>query len=467
MRFLLCCLTVLAVVSCVHNKSSSPEPRNPASEPREQHLSPEEVQGLSKMLEEKNEKQLNELLRKTAISQSLISSFDERLFNLESKVDSDRLMTSSLYCKVLNLRTIQEHVDEKAIQIFEFTANRTEDRKWILSRMENFAAKNALNETAIIQLLRTVRPQEQVFCGAEKCLEKEIQDLKFSIAPFDDQAFADFVAKNRKDIAKYSNPRSYDLNPGTCFNDARMPNQASTYDWKNRNWIGSVLPEGSFAITYDDGPHAQHTREIRDAWGDANMAKPSFFWLTTQAVKYPGIAKELHDQGYIIGSHSDGHPDIGNLARANSVADLGAANRAFYKKVIPTINNFAAWKKQELDKQIPQAVATLGSIIGDRVRYFRLPYGSGVRNETVARYFQAMNVEHFYWRVDSLDWQDKNPVSIRNRVVSQMNTVKKGIILFHDIHPQSVQASKLLVLYFQNNPKMKAVTLDSIPGLER
>lgn len=466
MRFLICCLTVLFVAACVH-KNSNPDPRTPASEPRESHLSPEEVQTLSKMLEEKNAKSLDELLRKTAIAQSLIASFDERLYNLSSKADSDRLMTSSLYCKVLNLRTIQEHVDEKAIQSFEFTASRPNDRAWVLSRMEAFAAKSSLNQAAMIQLLRTVRPSEQAFCGSENCLEKEISTLKFAVAPFDDQAFADFVSKNRKDIAKYSNPRSYDLNPGNCFNESRMPNQASTYDWKNRNWIGSVMPQGSFAITYDDGPHAQFTRGIRDVWANAGMAKPAFFWLTKQALRYPEIAKELHNQGYIIGSHSDGHPDIGNLARAQSTRDLSAVNRDFYRNEIPGITNFATWKKQELNKQIPQAAATLGNIIGTKIRYFRLPYGSGVRNDVVAQYFQAMNVDHFFWRVDSLDWQDKNPVSIRNRVVTQMNAVGKGIVLFHDIHPQSLKASELLVQYFKSNPSVRAVTLDSIPGLEK
>lgn len=465
MRLLLCCLTALFVAACAHHPVATPDPRTPASESREQHLTPEEIQGLSKLLEEKNEKVLRELLRKTAISQSLIASFDARLYALKTKTDSDRLMSSSLYCKVLNLRAIQERVDEKAVQVFEFTLARPHDRAWLLSRMEAFASQNVLNEAAIIQLLRTLLPHEQGICGARKCLEQEVQGLKFRVAPFDDEAFAKFVSDHRKEIAKYSNPRSYDLNPGACFQEARMPNQASTYDWKNRNWVGSVLPAGSFAITYDDGPHAEYTRGIRDVWARAGMAKPAFFWLTAQAQKYPQVVQELHSQGYIIGSHSHSHPDIGNLARANAVSDLNRSNQNFYAREIRVMGNFTLWKKRELDKQIPQAIATLESIVGDRIRYFRLPYGSGVRNETVANYFQRLNVEHFFWRVDSLDWQDKNPVSIRDRVVAQMNAVGKGIVLFHDIQPQTLKASELLVQYFKNNPSFRAVTLDAIPGL--
>jgi peptidoglycan/xylan/chitin deacetylase (PgdA/CDA1 family) len=75
-------------------------------------------------------------------------------------------------------------------------------------------------------------------------------------------------------------------------------------------------------------------------------------------------------------------------------------------------------------------------------------------------------LDHFFWRVDSLDWQDHNPESIRDRVVTQMNAVKKGIILFHDIHPQSAAAAKLMTDYFLKNPSVKAVPVSDLPGLK-
>jgi peptidoglycan/xylan/chitin deacetylase (PgdA/CDA1 family) len=466
-KFILTALLTLAFVACVHNKSNTPDQRIPASEVRDSHLTPEEVQTLSKILTAKDEKQIDDLLRTTAITQSLVASFDERAFALRTREDSDKLMGSSLYCKILNLRSIQERVDEKAIQAFEFTANRPEDRAWLFGRMAAFAGKSALNEVAMAQLFRTIQPHEQRICGSQGCVEREIQNLKFRVSPFDDEAVAKFSKDNRAEIAKYSRLRSYDLNPGTCFGETRQPQQVSSYDWKNRNWVGSVLAEGSFAITYDDGPSALYTRAIRDVWAQAGMAKPSFFWLTKEAIKNPDIVKELHNQGYTIGSHSWGHPDIGNLARSFKVSDLNKQNQMYFAKEIPGITNYAIFKKAALDREIPEAAKQLGSIMGDQVKYFRLPYGSGVKNEIVANYFQQMNVEHFFWRVDSLDWQDKNPASVRDRVVAQMNAVKKGIVLFHDIHPQSLKAAELLVQYFKQNPSFRAVPLNSIPGLEQ
>ena len=49
------------------------------------------------------------------------------------------------------------------------------------------------------------------------------------------------------------------------------------------------------------------------------------------------------------------------------------------------------------------------------------------------------------WNVDSLDWRDKNPQTIYNRVAKQMRAQSGGVILFHDIHSQSVKASQILM----------------------
>src|SRR5947208_11263273 len=42
--------------------------------------------------------------------------------------------------------------------------------------------------------------------------------------------------------------------------------------------------------------------------------------------------------------------------------------------------------------------------------------------------------------VDSLDWTDPIPESIAMRVLHQLTQRQKGVILFHDIHKQSVLA---------------------------
>ena len=57
---------------------------------------------------------------------------------------------------------------------------------------------------------------------------------------------------------------------------------------------------------------------------------------------------------------------------------------------------------------------------------------------------------HVHWNVDRLDWQDKNPQSIFERSKKQIDLRGKGIVLFHDVHPQSVEAVKLLLPYMKS-----------------
>ena len=56
---------------------------------------------------------------------------------------------------------------------------------------------------------------------------------------------------------------------------------------------------------------------------------------------------------------------------------------------------------------------------------------------------------HVFWNIDTLDWQDKNPKTILALSIKQMNASanNSGIILFHDIHSQSVTASTMLMDY--------------------
>ncbi len=52
----------------------------------------------------------------------------------------------------------------------------------------------------------------------------------------------------------------------------------------------------------------------------------------------------------------------------------------------------------------------------------------------------AEGMRSVMWNIDSLDWADPVPESIAMRVLHQINEQHKGIILFHDIHKQSVLA---------------------------
>jgi peptidoglycan/xylan/chitin deacetylase (PgdA/CDA1 family) len=143
----------------------------------------------------------------------------------------------------------------------------------------------------------------------------------------------------------------------------------------------------------------------------------TFFMLTREALANGVAARRIQAAGMDIASHSWTHPQVTKISA------------------------------EKQDREISQAAARLGQELGVSVRLFRLPYGAGVANAAIRKRIADAGMVHVFWNVDTLDWQDKNPESIVERALKQMKAAPKdsGIILFHDIHPQSVVASRLLV----------------------
>jgi peptidoglycan/xylan/chitin deacetylase (PgdA/CDA1 family) len=421
---------------------------------------------------------------KLRISQTLVAEFDLRLASYKTESEMDSLLQSELYCKLMSVRHLHESAENQLVYALKMAKQLDAQHvNWFYSEINSF-----LNEAktfkyyptyvaTIGQLFIELVSNEIEICGAKNCVAKDLNLIRgLGVNPLDQKTFEKYISANRFQIAiadeRFNAAGKYEmapLKPGTCIqnNPTRKP-QSTKYDWKNRNWVGSVLPVGSFVITYDDGPHATYTRQIRDTWANAGMPKPAFFWLRKNVSNLPAIAQELNNQNYVIGSHSERHADLGTLAKANSPADFNSIDRQIFgdetKNLSPA--DFAIWKSKALDREINQSVADLSVILKKPVRYFRLPFGSGLNNDMIGDRFEALNLDHFFWKVDSLDWQDKNPNSIRDRVVAQMGLVKKGIVLFHDVHPQSAAAAQLLVNYFKSNPSMKAVSIMDLPGLK-
>lgn len=436
--------SALFIASCSHPDSKSTEAREPAAvefSPQETHLEPDEIQPLMAAADRQDSQRLHELFSGLRVSQILVSSFDARLQQISKSEEADQLMRSNLYCRLMEVRPLQERIEDK-IRIFYAVAIKqgAVGKDWFFNQLRTFAKQEPLSEIAAIQVIRLLQEDEVSYCGAKDCLSTDIQQWpEFHVPPLDDEALAAYSKKHS--IALYKKVTKEDLRPGDCFGEQREPNQASSYDWAKRNWTGSTLSQGQFVFTYDDGPHPTFTRQIRDTWAQAGMPKPAFFWLSKNVKGLPAIVTEVFSQGHAIGSHSVDHKDLGALAKAGNTAAL--------------------------DFEIKSAVATLSKTLGKPVHYFRLPYGSGTKNPLIGARFQALNLEHFFWRVDSLDWQDKNPASIRDRVVMQMKATGRGIVLFHDIHPQSAKAAQLIVNYLKAHPEYKATSILDIPGLPK
>lgn len=215
------------------------------------------------------------------------------------------------------------------------------------------------------------------------------------------------------------------------------------------NIYGNTFPKGTWALTFDDGPLSPQTGAVLKNLKKHDV-KATFFVLSQQIIKsdckgissrimksrpkrvYPELALQEQAEGHSVASHSYYHSQS-----SKATAD-------------------------ELRCEVVTAGDKFKEVLGVRPEYFRLPYGEGVSVRKVRNWIADAGMVHVHWTVDTLDWNDKDPDSIYRRTVSQMKS-GRGIILFHDVHAQSVIASEKVMAYLKDPAnKLRAVTIPEI-----
>ena len=178
----------------------------------------------------------------------------------------------------------------------------------------------------------------------------------------------------------------------------------------NGNLTGREFPSKMWALTYDDGP-AKQTDEILNALAKRSM-KATFFWLSKNAPSYASTAiARAKREGHGLANHSATHAQLTKVSSA------------------------------QLDREIIGSTTTLEALYGQKLGFFRLPYGAGRTDASIRSRIEKAGLVHVFWNVDTLDWQDRNPTTIHQRTMKQVTQQGRGVILFHDIHSQTVTAS--------------------------
>ena len=190
------------------------------------------------------------------------------------------------------------------------------------------------------------------------------------------------------------------------------------------NITGNSFPENVWSLTYDDGPHKSRTNEVIDELYKAGI-KGTFFVLLPKARKSLQVIEAMIDSNMEVAHHTYHHYNL------TKVTD------------------------EVLDYEVKGSLAELKDEFNIEVSLFRVPYGAGTRNSKVRQKIIDAKLIHIFWNIDTLDWKDKDPKSIFERAKKQMALTpnKSGIILFHDIHSQSVKASKLVLDYLIDEDK--------------
>lgn len=168
---------------------------------------------------------------------------------------------------------------------------------------------------------------------------------------------------------------------------------------------GSKHPHCTITFTFDDGPHRTHTEKLLQILASEDILA-NFFVVGKQVMANPKVLQSTFEAGHIIGNHSMTHADLRKLSFEKATAEIE--------------NGFES----------------ITNTLAMHVPFFRFPYGASTKN--LRSYLNHFNRVEFFWNMDTRDWAIRDPVELYSYSLDQIEKVQRGIILYHDVQPQTI-----------------------------
>ncbi|MBN23379.1 MAG: hypothetical protein CL678_18985 [Bdellovibrionaceae bacterium] len=189
------------------------------------------------------------------------------------------------------------------------------------------------------------------------------------------------------------------------------------------------LQKKQIAITFDDGPHRRRTPKILDILSDFQV-RATFFNVGENIRRYPDLSLQAANDGHSVGTHTDTHPRVIKLPFKDAQFEILNAHES----------------------------ALLAT--GSDTHFFRFPYGE--KNKQIQNWVREQKFATFFWNMDSLDWKITKVDALYENVIKEIEKFKGGIILFHDIHEQTVRVLPRVLQYLEDNEFETVVFVPSL-----
>ena len=160
------------------------------------------------------------------------------------------------------------------------------------------------------------------------------------------------------------------------------------------------------AMTFDDGPHGEHTPRLLDMLKQRKL-KATFFVVGQCAAEFPQIMKRIVAEGHEVASHSWSHPNLAKMGEGS------------------------------VSEQLQKTHDIIEQTTGAPPKVMRPPYGSFTVNQRAWAH-KKWGYKTIMWDVDPLDWKFRNASRVHSAIVQR--AVPGSIILAHDIHKTTVDA---------------------------
>jgi peptidoglycan/xylan/chitin deacetylase (PgdA/CDA1 family) len=161
--------------------------------------------------------------------------------------------------------------------------------------------------------------------------------------------------------------------------------------------VRSVLPNRDLAVlTYDDGPQPGGTDKVLSVLAEAGTTA-TFFILVGRARRFPGLLAEVVAAGHEIALHGVDHVRLTTMSP-------GVVRR-----------------------RTRDGLRELEDLAGQRVRWFRPPYGAQRPGTWAA--IRSTGLVPVVWSEEAADWRD-DPV---DEIAARASSVRSGsVLLLHD-----------------------------------
>ncbi len=158
---------------------------------------------------------------------------------------------------------------------------------------------------------------------------------------------------------------------------------------------------GTFALTFDDGPHPDTTPALLRTLAHHD-ARATFFLIGSRAEEYPELVADIAEAGHAIGLHGWEHRSGWWRGPATLAGDLELAERAVGQALVPP-------------------------------KLFRPPFGYLGPGWWLAARRRGYRI--VMWSLDAHDWQTDDSATVAERLMQ--GTRSGTIALLHECRPET------------------------------
>jgi peptidoglycan/xylan/chitin deacetylase (PgdA/CDA1 family) len=196
----------------------------------------------------------------------------------------------------------------------------------------------------------------------------------------------------------------------------------------------AVLPSGAvdcrkakcIALTFDAGP-SEHTPALLKILKEKKVSVTFFLLGHNHVDKYPGLVKQMAQNGNVLGNHTWTHRRLTDLKPAEIRTELDRLDTAVEK------------------------------LTGERPTLMRPPQGR--TNKTVARISKELGLSLVLWNDTASDYATTDSALIHKRILKDAH--RDGIILLHDLYKGTVPAVPGII----DSLRAEGYTLVTVPQL--